>query len=71
MATNVIVRRKFNESDERLLRRFIKKVKKEKVLEIYRERTSYYVSPSIKKKIKQRKARSRRQQLERKLNKRK
>jgi len=41
------VRRK-NESDERLIRRFIKKVKKDGILELARERR-YYEKPSVKK----------------------
>ena len=70
MALNVIVYRRHHESEERLIRRFIKKVKKEKVLDIYRERTSAHVKPSVKKKIKKRKARRERERLERKRNKR-
>jgi|TARA_R100000008_G_scaffold4357_1_gene2813 ribosomal protein S21 len=38
-----------NESFERMVRRFVKKTKKEKVLEKYRERM-YYEKPSIKRK---------------------
>jgi ribosomal protein S21 len=60
-----------NEYPERLIRRFIKKVKREGVLEEYREKTSYYVKPSVKRKIKQKKARRQKERLERKLNKRK
>ena len=60
-----------DEYGEKLVRRFIKKVKREGVLEEYREKTSYYVKPSVKRKIKQKKARREKQRLERKLNKRK
>jgi len=59
------------EHPERLIRRFIKKVKREGILEEYREKTSYYIKPSVKRKIKQKKARREKQRLERKLNKRK
>ncbi len=71
MAINVIVVARPNEYPERLIRRFIKKVKREGVLEEYREKTSYYVKPSVKRKIKQKKARRQKERLERKLNKRK
>ena len=71
MTINVIVVARPNEYTERLIRRFIKKVKREGVLEEYREKTSYYVKPSVKRKIKQKKARRQKERLERKLNKRK
>ena len=38
-----------NESFERLIRRFIKKVKKEKIIEDYRDRR-YYEKPSVRRK---------------------
>ena len=41
------------EHPERAIKRFMKKVKKEKVLEIYREKTDYYRKPSA---IRRRKA---------------
>ena len=71
MTINVIVVARPNEYPERLIRRFIKKVKRDGVLEEYREKTSYYVKPSVKRKIKQKKARRQKERLERKLNKRK
>jgi len=71
VALNVIVERRYNESSERLIRRFIKKVKREGVLEKYRERCSYHIKPSVKRKIKQKKARREKERLERKRNKRK
>jgi ribosomal protein S21 len=47
---NVEVRpRDRNESFERMVRRFVKKTKKEKIVERYRERM-YYEKPSIKRK---------------------
>tara|TARA_B100001123_G_C14596747_1_gene744238 strand:- start:66 stop:287 length:222 start_codon:yes stop_codon:yes gene_type:complete len=45
MAVNVEVVRKENESIERMLKRFVKKVKKEGIMEELRER-SYYKKPS-------------------------
>ncbi len=71
MADNVIVTRRPNESSERLIRRFIKKVKKEGVLETYRGKTAYYIKPSVKRKIKSKKARREKERLERKRFKRK
>ena len=71
MAINVSVRGRPGESSERLIRRFIKKVKKERVLETYRERCSYHIKPSVKRKIKRKKAIRERERLERKSNKRK
>jgi small subunit ribosomal protein S21 len=44
---NVIVTPKKNESQEKMIRRFTKKVKKEGILEEVRER-SYYTKPSQK-----------------------
>jgi small subunit ribosomal protein S21 len=41
-----------DENPERLIRRFVKKVKKERILENYRDRM-YYEKPSVKRKRKQ------------------
>ena len=71
MATNVVVKPRYNESSERLIRRFIKTVKKAGTLETYRTKTAYYIKPSVKRKIKSKKARREKERLERKLNKRK
>ena len=71
MTTNVIVVARPHEYSERLIRRFTKKVKRDGILEEYREKTSYYVKPSVKRKIKQKKARREKERLERKPNKRK
>jgi ribosomal protein S21 len=71
MAVNVVITRRTNENSERLIRRFIKKVKKNGVLETYRSRTSYYIKPSVKRKNKSKKARREKERLERKFNKRK
>jgi len=68
---NVIVERRYNENSERLIRRFIKKVKREGILERYRDRCSHHIKPSVKRKIKQKKARREKERSERKRNKRK
>lgn len=47
MATNIRIERRRNEPVEKLIRRFIKKCKKEKIIDIYREKTEYYTKPSI------------------------
>lgn len=52
MATNVFVKSRRNEYPEKLIRRFIRKCKKEKVVEKYRERTEYYEKPSVKRRKK-------------------
>ena len=55
MATNVSVTQRNNESAERLIRRFIKKCKKERIIEEARERMSYQ-PPSVKKREKRKRA---------------
>tara|TARA_R110002051_G_scaffold158260_1_gene229660 strand:+ start:680 stop:901 length:222 start_codon:yes stop_codon:yes gene_type:complete len=66
VATNVKVDLKRGETGERLIRRFIKKCKRDKVVELYRSRTDHYIKPSVKKKMKSEKARREEQKLERK-----
>lgn len=66
MATNVKVDLRRGETSERLVRRFIKKCKKDKVVEIYRARTDHYIKPSVQKKIKRQKAIREQKKLERK-----
>ncbi len=66
MATNIKVELRRNETSERLIRRFVKKCKKERVIETYRERTGYYVKPSVKRKMKRQKAIREQQKLQRK-----
>ncbi len=66
MAANVIVKIRRGETGEKLIRRFIRKCKKERVVEEYRARTDYYIKPSVKKKLKSEKARRERKKLERK-----
>tara|TARA_A100001515_G_scaffold137610_1_gene130369 strand:- start:505 stop:726 length:222 start_codon:yes stop_codon:yes gene_type:complete len=68
MSANVQVRLRRNESSDRLIRRFIRKCKKEKVVETYREKTDCYIKPSVKKKIKQKKARRERLKRQRKID---
>tara|TARA_R110002074_G_scaffold242146_4_gene413995 strand:+ start:250 stop:465 length:216 start_codon:yes stop_codon:yes gene_type:complete len=63
MATNIIVRARNGDSPERLIRRFIKKVKNEKILEKYREKMRF-TKPSDVRRMKKRRAR-RKQELER------
>lgn len=66
MASNVVVKIRRGEPTEKLIRRFIRKCKKERVVEEYRARTDYYIKPSVKKKLKSDKARRERKKLERK-----
>lgn len=65
---NVSVSLRRGESTERLIRRFIKKCKKEKVVEKYRARTDYHIKPSVKRRLKSQKARRALRKLERKKN---
>ena len=50
---------------DRMIRRFIKKCKKEKVLDTYRRRTDHYIKPSVKKKLKSQRARQQQQKFDR------
>tara|TARA_R110002020_G_scaffold257174_1_gene470787 strand:- start:2377 stop:2598 length:222 start_codon:yes stop_codon:yes gene_type:complete len=68
MPVNVTIKQRRNETPEKMIRRFIRKCKKERVLEIYREKTDFYIKPSVKKKAKSKKARRERQKLQRKLD---
>ena len=65
MGINVSVETRRGEPIEKLIRRFVKKVKNAKVLETYREKTSHHIKPSVKRKIKRKKAMRARQKLER------
>jgi|TARA_R110002020_G_C16264931_1_gene770727 ribosomal protein S21 len=67
MATNVTVRPRRGETPERMIRRFIKKCKKHKIIETYKARTDYYIKPSVKKKMKREKAIREKQKRERTL----
>tara|TARA_R110000824_G_scaffold384865_1_gene578986 strand:+ start:1056 stop:1277 length:222 start_codon:yes stop_codon:yes gene_type:complete len=66
MPTNVIVRLKRGETGEKLIRRFIRKCKKDKVIEEYRFKTDHYIKPSVRKKMKREKAIREKQKLLRK-----
>jgi ribosomal protein S21 len=56
MAVNLEVVKRRGESDEKLIRRFNRKCKKQKIVEEYREKTDYYVKPSITKRLKRQQA---------------
>ena len=66
MSVNVVVTPRRNEKPERMIKRFIKKCKKEKGVERYRARTDHYIKPSVKKKLKSEKARREQKKLQRK-----
>ncbi len=57
MAVNLTVHKRRNETDEKLIRRFIRKSKKNKIIEEYRSKTDYYIKPSVQKRMKSEKAR--------------
>jgi small subunit ribosomal protein S21 len=67
VAINVKVQARPGESSERLIRRFNKKVKRERALEEYRAKTDHYIKPSVRKKLKSQKARREKMKLQRKL----
>jgi len=56
MAVNLKVVKRRGESDEKLIRRFNRKCKKQKIVQEYREKTDYYIKPSITKRLKKQKA---------------
>jgi len=66
VATNVKVELRRGESSEKLIRRFIKKCKRERIVEMYKTRTDHHIKPSVKKKLKRQKAIRERQKLQRK-----
>ena len=68
MATNLKVELRRGENSERLIRRFIKKCKKERILETYRQRVDHYIKPSKRKKMKRQKAQRELLKLQRKTN---
>ena len=65
MTVNVEVKRRENESIERMLKRFMKKVKKEGVMEELRER-AYYKKPSDVKRLKKKRRKRIAQDIQRK-----
>ena len=66
MATNIRVDLRRGESTERLIKRFIKKCKREKIVETYRAKTDFYIKPAKKRKLKRKKAIREQQKLQRK-----
>ena len=56
MPANVRVTKRRGESDERLIRRFNRKCKKQRIVQEYREKTDCYIKPSVTKRIKKQKA---------------
>ena len=66
MPVNVSVTKRRGESDERIIRRFNRKCKKQKIVQEYREKTDYYVKPSVTKRIKKQKAIREQEKLRRK-----
>lgn len=52
MAVNLKVVKRRGESDEKLIRRFNRKCKKDKIVQEYREKTDHYIKPSITKRLK-------------------
>lgn len=52
---NVCIRLEEGMSQEKLLKKFLKKTKNENIIREYLEKTSFYLSPSEKRKAKQRK----------------
>ncbi len=56
MPVNLVVYKRRGETDERLIRRFIRRCKKQKIVEQYRSKTDHYIKPSVRKRIKRQKA---------------
>ena len=52
MAINVEVKPKNNESPEAMIKRFVKKVKKEGIIDEWRDRCMYYEKPSVGRRLK-------------------
>jgi ribosomal protein S21 len=70
VSTNVRVELRRGESGERLIRRFIKKCKKDKIVEQYRARTDHYIRPAVKRKLKSARARREEKKLQNRKNRR-
>lgn len=62
---NVQVRLESGMSQEKLLKKFLKKTKNENIIREYLEKTSFYLSPSEKRKAKRRKNKFLREQKHR------
>jgi len=56
MAVNLKVVKRRGEPDEKLIRRFNRKCKKQKIVQEYREKTDHYVKPSVRKRMKKQQA---------------
>ena len=67
MPSNVSVHLRRGETSDRVIRRFIKKCKKERIVEQYRARTDHHIKPSVKKRIKREQAIREQKKLQRKL----
>lgn len=66
MASNIKVTLRRGETTEKLIRRFNRKCKKERIVETYRKKTDHYVKPSIKKRMKREAAQREQKKLQRK-----
>ena len=66
MATNIRVELRRGETAEKLIRRFVRRCKKDRIVEIYREKTDHYIKPSIKKRMKRDAAQREQKKLQRK-----
>ena len=66
MATNVKVTLRRGEPVEKLIRRFNRRCKKDRIVEIYREKTDHHIKPSIKKRMKREAAQREQKKLQRK-----
>ena len=66
MPVNVSVTKRRGESDERLIRRFNRKCKKQKIVQEYRSKTDHYIKHSVAKRIKKQKAIREQEKLRRK-----
>lgn len=66
MATNIKVELRRGETTEKLIRRFSRRCKKDRIVEIYREKTDHYIKPSVKKRTKREAAIREQKKLQRK-----
>ena len=66
MASNVKVTLRRGETTEKLIRRFNRRCKKDRIVEIYRQKTDHYIKPSIKKRMKREAAQREQKKLQRK-----
>ena len=66
MASNIKVTLRRGETAEKLVRRFNRRCKKDRIVEIYRQKTDHYIKPSIKKRMKREAAQREQKKLQRK-----